>query len=94
VVTSIAAVISYRDSLTDRDLEGVVAKWTQGRYERDGVSTSWIKIKNPEYSQIVGRRELFEARSDYRRRSDRLSPVLRLRHAVTSKAPARWDLRA
>jgi bifunctional non-homologous end joining protein LigD len=34
----------------ERDLEGIVAKWRHGRYERDGVSTSWLKIKNPAYS--------------------------------------------
>ncbi len=37
----------------DRDLEGIVAKWRHGRYERDGVSTSWLKIKNPGYSQMA-----------------------------------------
>ena len=43
-----------------RDLEGIVGKWRDGRYETDGVSTSWIKIKNPRYSQAEGREELFE----------------------------------
>jgi ATP-dependent DNA ligase len=37
----------------ERDLEGIVAKWRHGRYERDGVSTSWLKIKNPAYSQMA-----------------------------------------
>ena len=36
------------------DLDDVVGKWRYGRYEADGVSTSWVKIKNPEYSQMVG----------------------------------------
>jgi bifunctional non-homologous end joining protein LigD len=64
-----------------RDLEGVVGKWARGRYERDGVSTSWVTIKNPDYSQIVGRRELFEARRDQRqaRRRDWHAPTLRIR---------------
>jgi bifunctional non-homologous end joining protein LigD len=44
------------------DLEGVVGKWRHGRYESDWVLTSWVKIKNPEYSQMVGRRELRGAR--------------------------------
>src|SRR5438552_1314296 len=44
----------------------------------DGVSTSWGKIKNPDYSQMIGRREVFEARRDQRqaRRRDWSSPVL------------------
>ena len=45
-----------------RDLEGIVAKWERGTYQTDMSRTSWLKIKNPEYSQIIGRRELFEQR--------------------------------
>lgn len=45
-----------------RDLEGVVAKWKRGRYHSDGQTTSWPKIRNPEYSQVEGRPELFAAR--------------------------------
>ena len=44
------------------DLEGIVAKWAGGTYQSDGRSTSWLKIKNPHYTQWVGRHELFEAR--------------------------------
>ena len=64
-----------------RDLEGIVAKWRNGRYESDGISTSWIKIKNSEYSQVTGRREILEARSDRQRVSRRGArpPTLRLR---------------
>jgi len=36
-----------------------VAKWKYGLYDAQGVS-SWIKIKNPAYTQIIGRDELFE----------------------------------
>ncbi len=36
------------------DLEGIVAKWKFGLYDCNGVS-SWIKVKNPNYTQIVGR---------------------------------------
>jgi len=50
-----------------RDLEGIVAKWSHGTYQGDGRGTSWLKIKNPEYSQMDGRRELFEARESRRR---------------------------
>ncbi len=48
----------------ERDLEGIVAKWTGGTYQTDGRRTSWLKVKNPEYSQMIGRRELFDARRD------------------------------
>ena len=62
------------------DLEGIVGKWAAGPYETDGVSTSWVKIKNPAYSQMVVRRELFEQRRDVRqrRRRDWHRPALRL----------------
>jgi bifunctional non-homologous end joining protein LigD len=64
-----------------RDLEGIVGKWRDGRYETDGVSTSWVKVKNPTYSQMEGRREVFETRTDRRRRSRAgwQQPTLRLR---------------
>ncbi len=42
------------------DLEGIVAKWKQGPYLPDHEATSWIKIRNRNYSQWVGREELFE----------------------------------
>jgi bifunctional non-homologous end joining protein LigD len=29
-------------------IEGIVGKWADGRHATDGVSTSWVKIKNPE----------------------------------------------
>lgn len=41
------------------DLEGIVAKWKHGAYLEDENSTSWVKIKNPAYSQAVGRHEQF-----------------------------------
>jgi ATP-dependent DNA ligase len=46
-----------------RDLEGIVAKWRFGRYHSDGITTTWFKVKNPEYSQVEGRADLFGARS-------------------------------
>ena len=46
----------------ERDLEGIVGKWTGGTYQTDGRNTSWVKVKNREYSQAVGRSDLFEAR--------------------------------
>jgi hypothetical protein len=43
-----------------------VATWSRGANQRDGISNSWIKIKNPHYSQAEGRHELFERTSDSR----------------------------
>jgi bifunctional non-homologous end joining protein LigD len=45
------------------ELEGIVAKWKFGTYRTDGGQTSWIKVKNPNYSQAEGRHELFEKRN-------------------------------
>jgi len=39
-----------------RDLEGIVAKRTLGIYKDDG--NTWLKLKNPTYSQAEGRHEL------------------------------------
>ena len=49
------------------DLEGIVAKWKDGTYQ-SGPRTSWLKIRNPEYSQWENRRDLFEARRDHAQR--------------------------
>jgi bifunctional non-homologous end joining protein LigD len=43
-----------------RDLEGIVAKHKNGLYASE--PDTWIKIKNPNYSQTVGRHERFEQR--------------------------------
>jgi ATP-dependent DNA ligase len=40
------------------DLEGIVAKLAGAPYGTE--PSSWIKVKNPTYSQAVGRRERFE----------------------------------
>jgi hypothetical protein len=42
--------------------EGIVATWKLSRYCSDGMTTSWLKIPNPSYSQVHGRLELFGAR--------------------------------
>jgi len=61
------------------DLEGVVAKWRGGTYQT-GPHTSWVKIRNPHYSQWDGRRDLFEARRDSAERRMRwVRPKLALR---------------
>jgi bifunctional non-homologous end joining protein LigD len=46
--------------IRERDLEGVVAKH---RAEPYSPGARWIKIKNPDYTQTVGRDELFERRN-------------------------------
>jgi len=48
-------------AVCERDLEGIVAKRKDGMYTPE--ETSWVKIKNPQYSQIEGRHELFETRA-------------------------------
>jgi bifunctional non-homologous end joining protein LigD len=48
------------------DLEGIVAKAKRGRYDPARVST-WVKIKNRDYSQARDRHELFD-RGPRRRR--------------------------
>jgi ATP-dependent DNA ligase len=58
-------------AVCERDLEGIVAKWKRGPYLSDGVVTNWLKIKNLNYSQMAGRRELFERRQGGSRRSSR-----------------------
>jgi ATP-dependent DNA ligase len=64
-------------SVCRQDLEGIVAKSVHGRYHTDGRMTSWLKIKNPTYSQTEGRRELFKHRRGTGRRTRSLiGPVL------------------
>jgi bifunctional non-homologous end joining protein LigD len=45
----------------ERDLEGIVAKLAIGRYEP--TATTWVKIKNPTYSQAEGRADFFDIRT-------------------------------
>jgi bifunctional non-homologous end joining protein LigD len=44
----------------ERDMEGVVAKQANARYTPE--ATTWVKIKNREYSQAVGREDFFNRR--------------------------------
>jgi ATP-dependent DNA ligase len=46
--------------ICDRDMEGIVAKQANVRYTPE--ATTWVKIKNREYSQAVGREDLFDRR--------------------------------
>ena len=65
----------------EHDLEGIVAKWTRGTYQDDGRGTSWFKIKNPCYSQMEGRHELFakQWRAGDRPGSRTVAPAIALR---------------
>jgi bifunctional non-homologous end joining protein LigD len=42
-----------------QDLECIVAKYKWGGYRPDPTLSSWVKIKNPAYSQAAGRHEQF-----------------------------------
>jgi bifunctional non-homologous end joining protein LigD len=53
--------VDFFDVACQHDLEGIVGKWANGTYRTDG-RTSWLKIRNPQYSQWTGRRGLFETR--------------------------------
>ena len=46
--------------ICERDMEGVVAKQASARYTPE--ATTWVKIKNREYSQAVGREDFFDHR--------------------------------
>jgi bifunctional non-homologous end joining protein LigD len=54
--------IRFFELACERDLEGIVAKYARGTYRSDDYATSWIKVKNPRYSQAEGRAELFDQR--------------------------------
>ena len=62
----------------ERDLEGIVGKCAHGAYQTHGRTTSRVKIKNSDYSQIVGRHELYESRSHRRQPRPTKRPELRL----------------
>ncbi len=40
------------DEVCKHDMEGIVAKWKDGLHVPDSRKSTWIKIKNPEYSQL------------------------------------------
>ena len=46
--------------ICDRDMEGIVAKQANARYTPE--ATTWVKIKNRQYSQAVGREDFFDRR--------------------------------
>jgi ATP-dependent DNA ligase len=58
----------------ESDLEGIVAKRRDGLYVSKGAA-AWVKIKNRNYSQARGRREMFEGfRSSRANVSTHVSP--------------------
>jgi hypothetical protein len=52
--------VEFYRAVCERDCEGVVAKRKDGVYS--GRGRTWLKIKNPNYSQSEGRGELFDGR--------------------------------
>ena len=51
-----------------------MGKLAVGRYHADGMTTNWCKIKNPAYTQMTARHELF----DHRRGSSKRRPMPRV----------------
>ena len=47
--------------ICERDMEGVVAKQASARYTPE--ATTWVKIKNRQYSQAIGREDRTQSRS-------------------------------
>jgi len=72
------AGVQFFKAACKHDLEGIVAKWAAGTYRPDG-RTSWLKIKNPGYSQAEGRHELFEKRRPRGDHARWTKPILELR---------------
>ena len=50
--------IDFFREVCRRDLEGMVAKRRDGAYR---VRSTWVKIKNPNYTQAERRREMFDS---------------------------------
>jgi ATP-dependent DNA ligase len=49
-------------AVCEQDLEGIVAKWKDAPYNPAALPFSWIKVRNPDYSQARDRHEFFERR--------------------------------
>lgn len=50
------------EQICKMDMEGIVCKPSISPYRTVHGKTTWIKVKNPKYSQAEGRRELFNKR--------------------------------
>lgn len=48
--------------ICERDMEGIVCKPMSSPYKTVAGKTTWIKVKNPKYTQAEGRGELFDKR--------------------------------
>jgi len=46
--------------ICEQDMEGVVAQQASARYTPE--ATTWVKIKNRQYSQAIGREDFFDRR--------------------------------
>jgi bifunctional non-homologous end joining protein LigD len=57
----VATGIDLYGAVCGRDMEGIVAKLAEGLYTP--WETTWVKIKNPAYSQAEGREDFFDARA-------------------------------
>lgn len=87
VMPRIETRLLYLDNLHERGVElfpgrgqagsrGYRGKVGEGHVRTDGRATSWLKIKNPNYSQAEDRHELFERRrSKYERRGRRATGI-------------------
>jgi ATP-dependent DNA ligase len=52
--------VALYQRVCEMDLEGIVAKHKTAPYLSEHAISTWYKIKNPRYSQMVGRHRLFE----------------------------------
>ena len=54
--------VGLYEKCLEMDLEGIVAKPEASPYRELKAKTTWVKVKNPVYTQGEGRRELFNSR--------------------------------
>ncbi len=54
------AGVALFERVCELDLEGIVAKHKYAPYMSEREQSTWFKIRNRSYSQMVGREELFE----------------------------------
>jgi ATP-dependent DNA ligase len=59
-ITSSSAAHRLFDLVCQRDLKGIVAKLKHGNYTSEKEQSTWIKVKNRNYSQSEGRAEFFD----------------------------------
>jgi bifunctional non-homologous end joining protein LigD len=52
--------VALFERVCELDLEGIVAKYKFSPYRGEDSLGTWYKIRNPAYSHLVGRAELFE----------------------------------